>query len=125
MRLISIILILVSCGCYAPIRIVETYVTDSLTGKTTKVIEKFYDSTDDDRRSYYQQDYMNFMLRPYMYYDPFFYDPFWNSRAFYYAPRVVVPNPPRGAVPAPAPRPSSPRILPPGPRPKPDNTEKK
>jgi hypothetical protein len=101
-----LLLLLCVIGCATPIRVVETYVTDSATGKTTKVIQRFYDSTRSERWDYYQDDYVNLMINPYMYYDPFFFDPFWGSRRLYYTPRVVVPiNPPRG----PRVRPNTPR----------------
>jgi len=121
MRILYLLLFVLLYGCSTPIRIVETYVTDSATGNTTKVVQKFYDSVD---RYHHQSDYSDFMFRPYMYYDPFFYDPFWGSRRFYTPPRVIVPvrpitRPRTGYV---APRSDNkksydpPRPLPPGPR---------
>lgn len=107
MRNLLLALLLCVIGCATPIRVVETYTTDS-TGKTTKVIQRYYDSTNYDRWDYYQDDYVNMMINPYMYYDPFFYDPFWGNRRLYYTPRVIVPiNPPRG----PRVRPNNPRYV--------------
>ena len=138
MRNLLLVLLLCVTGCATPIRVVETYVTDSATGKTTKVIQRFYDSTRSERWDYYQDDYVNLMINPYMYYDPFFFDPFWGNRRLYYTPRVVVPvnpgvgnprgprvrpnnhryvNPPRtGVGNAPIRKYEAPRPLPPGPR---------
>ena len=128
-------------GCATPVRVVETITTDSTTGKTTKVIQRFYDTIDIDQIYFYQQDYYNNLFRPYAYYDPFFYDPFWGAGWPYRPPGVVIPvNPPRsprrprvppryvnprpgvgnnpGNAPVPGytPKRSLPRPLPPGPR---------
>lgn len=91
-----LLLLLCVASCASPIRITETITTDS-TGKTTKVIQKFYDTVvTHDEVYFYQQDYFNLMFRPYAYYDPFFYDPFWGNGWPYRPPGVVIPiNPPR------------------------------
>lgn len=91
-----LLLLLCVASCASPVRITETITTDS-TGKTTKVIQKFYDTViTHDEVYFYQQDYFNLMFRPYAYYDPFFYDPFWGNGWPYRPPGVVIPvNPPR------------------------------
>ncbi len=131
-----LLLLLCVAGCATPIRVVETYVTDSATGKTTKVIQKFYDSSH-VVRDVYVQDYSGMMINPY--YDPFFYDPiYWYSPRYLgpivapVQPRVVIRNRPvrprggwdspgSGFRPSTPVRPSTPRAnppkpLPPGPR---------
>lgn len=129
MRYLLLLLLCVT-GCATPIRVVETYVTDSATGKTTKVIQKFYDSSH-VTRDVYVQDYSGMMFNPY--YDPFFYDPiYWYSPRYLgpivapVQPRVVIRNRPvrpRGGWDSPGsgfrpstPRANPPRPLPPGPR---------
>jgi len=129
MRYLLLLLLCVT-GCATPIRVVETLVTDSATGKTTRVIQKFYDSSH-VTRDVYVQDYSTMMFNPY--YDPFFYDPiYWYSPRFLgpivapVQPRVVIRNRPvrpRGGWDSPGAgfRPSTPRAnpsrpLPPGPR---------
>lgn len=90
------LLLLCVASCASPIRVTETITTDS-TGRTTKVIQRFYDTVVvHDEVYFYQQDYFNMMFRPYAYYDPFFYDPFWGAGLPYRPPGVVIPiNPPR------------------------------
>lgn len=120
MKNLLLALLLCVTGCATPVKVIETYVTDS-TGKTTKVIQKFYDSTRNDRWDYYQDDYVNLMVNPYMYYDPFFYDPFWRPGRMYFGPRVIVPvNPPRAPRVSPRePRGGGPGYINPPSRPKP------
>jgi hypothetical protein len=130
MKNILLVLLLCVTGCATPIRVVETLVTDSATGKTTKVIQKFYDSSH-VTRDVYVQDYSSMMFSPY--YDPFFYDPiYWYSPRYLgpivapVQPRVVIRNRPvrpRGGWDSPGagfrpstPRANPPRPLPPGPR---------
>lgn len=138
MRYLLLLLLCVT-GCATPIRVVETYVTDSATGKTTRVIQKFYDSSH-VTRDVYVHDYSTMMFNPF--YDPFFYDPvYWYSPRFLgpivapVQPRVVIrnrpvrprggwdspgagfrPSNPRYVQPRPTPRANPPRPLPPGPR---------
>ena len=90
------LLLLCVASCASPVRVTETITTDS-TGRTTKVIQRFYDTVVvHDELYFYQQDYFNMMFRPYAYYDPFFYDPFWGAGLPYRPPGVVIPiNPPR------------------------------
>jgi hypothetical protein len=96
MKKLFLVLLLCVVGCATPVRVVETYTTDSTTGKTTKVIQRFYDTIDIDQIYFYQQDYYNNLFRPYAYYDPFFYDPFWGAGWPYRPSRIVIPvNPPR------------------------------
>lgn len=130
------LLLLCVASCASPVRVTETITTDS-TGRTTKVIQRFYDTVVvHDEVYFYQQDYFNMMFRPYAYYDPFFYDPFWGAGLPYRPPGVVIPiNPPRSPRNRPnrpvvppryvQPRPGTgtnpgklhvPRPLPPGPR---------
>jgi hypothetical protein len=136
MKNILLVLLLCVTGCATPIRVVETLVTDSATGKTTKVIQKFYDSSH-VTRDVYVQDYSSMMFSPY--YDPFFYDPiYWYSPRYLgpivapVKPRVIIRNRPvrpRGGWDSPGsgfrpstpvrpstPRANPPRPLPPGPR---------
>ena len=131
-----LLLLLCVAGCATPIRVVETLVTDSATGKTTRVIQKFYDSSN-VTRDVYVQDYSTMMFNPY--YDPFFYDPiYWYSPRYLgpivapVQPRVIIRNRPvrpRGGWDSPGsgfrpstpvrpstPRANPPRPLPPGPR---------
>ena len=61
-------------GCEVPIRITETYTTDS-SGKVTKTITKYYDSTHHDYST------------P-MYFQPY---PYWQRP--YYNPIYVMPRP--------------------------------
>ncbi len=91
-----LLLLLCVASCASPVRITETITTDS-TGKTTKVIQKFYDTVIiQDELYFYQQDYYNNLFRPYAYYDPFFYDPFWGVGWPYRPSGIVIPvNPPR------------------------------
>jgi hypothetical protein len=135
MRYLLLLLFCVA-GCATPIRVVETLVTDSATGKTTRVIQKFYDSSN-VTRDVYVQDYSTMMFNPY--YDPFFYDPvYWYSPRYLgpivapVQPRVIIRNRPvrpRGGWDSPGsgfrpstpvrpstPRANPPRPLPPGPR---------
>jgi hypothetical protein len=136
MKKLFLVLLLCVVGCATPVRVVETITTDSTTGKTTKVIQRFYDTVYMDEVYFYPPDYYTNMYRPYAYYDPFFYDPFWGSGLPYRPPGIVIPiNPPRsprrprvapGYVPVPrgevrpgpgnTPKRSLPRPLPPGPR---------
>jgi hypothetical protein len=135
MKKLFLVLLFCVVGCATPVRVVETTTTDSTTGKTTKVIQRFYDTIDIDQIYFYQQDYYNNLFRPYAYYDPFFYDPFWGAGWPYRPNRIVIPvNPPRSPrrprVPpryvnpgdevrpgtGNAPKRSLPRPLPPGPR---------
>jgi hypothetical protein len=141
MKKLFLVLLLCVVGCATPVRVVETITTDSTTGKTTKVIQRFYDTVYMDEVYFYPPDYYTNMYRPYAYYDPFFYDPFWGTGLPYRPPGIVIPiNPPRsprrprvppryvnprpgvgnnpGNNPKPGftPKRSLPRPLPPGPR---------
>jgi len=78
--LLAIFLILLFAKCETPSKIIETYSVDSLTGKTTKTVQKFYDPTP---TPIYREEYINL--------DPFFYRPY---RPYYYNnyPIIIRPN---------------------------------
>lgn len=83
MKTLIFILIIALIGCNTPIRVVETITTDSVTGKSVKVITKYYDST--------RQPSVN--VTPY--YNPWpwgWYDPFWRGTPWY-SPRTIIVNP--------------------------------
>lgn len=74
-------------SCMVPSRIVERYETDSITGKTTKYVTKYYDSVR------YVREPCPYPVNVFPFYDPFYYRPI-------FGPRVIV----RHHRPAPAPQ---------------------
>jgi len=83
--ILGFIICLVVISCETPLRIVETYSTDS-NGKTVKTVQKYYDSA--GQRVYAPQVSFNVVTSPFWYggvYNPYYYGP------NYYNPRIIVP----------------------------------
>lgn len=102
MKKLALILILgVLVSCSSPIKIVETYTTDS-TGKTVKRIEKIYDRTPSNH--FVPNASLNVLTSP-LWYDPWFYRPYYSPRIIIPSPRVTVPVKPKFGPLPPSPRP--------------------
>jgi hypothetical protein len=78
--LLAILIALLIVSCDTPYKTVTTYTKDS-TGRTIKVINKYYDNT------YYTQPPVEIMTSP-LFYSPY-YDYRWNLQ--YNRPKIVIP----------------------------------
>lgn len=76
-----LLVIVLFASCMVPSRVVERYVTDSTTGKTTKYVTKYYDSVR------YVREPCPWPVNPYP-----FYDPFWGPRVIVRSPIIVRPK---------------------------------
>jgi predicted N-acyltransferase len=79
MKYLIIYFLLALIGCSSPVRIVESYSTDS-TGKTIKTITKYYDSSPVVHREFIEDHY---------YSNPYYYRPF--GYGYYPRTQIVVP----------------------------------
>lgn len=100
MRILIALLLLLS-ACASPTKVVTTYETDSVTGKTKKIVTKYYDTVRVIRERYYDSS-PNIWFHNY--WDSYWW---WNSpvyrQRYYYVPRrsIQPPPPPIKRIPSP------------------------
>ena len=82
MKYVILFFVLILVGCSAPIKIIESYSTDS-TGKSIKTVTKVYDNTPVEHHQ---------TIEDYYYSNPFYYRPY-GYRPYGYYPRtqIIVP----------------------------------